>query len=76
MARTKQAQQNKEAISLAYEGNVVDLWERLLVDNITVDIGSDQSSLHNPWAGGYYPQGFSLEASNTMMAENPTQFKI
>jgi urocanate hydratase len=73
--RTKTAQQNKEAISLAYEGNVVDLWERLVKENIKVDIGSDQTSLHNPWAGGYYPAGFSLEESNLMMAEQPEKFK-
>lgn len=75
MARTKQAQQNKEAISLAYQGNVVDLWEKLLKENITVDIGSDQSSLHNPWAGGYYPQGLSLEEANKMMAAQPEKFR-
>jgi len=75
MIRTKTAQQNKEAVSLAYEGNVVDLWERLEKENITVDIGTDQSSLHNPWAGGYYPAGFSLNESNTMMAEKPEEFK-
>ena len=75
IARTKTAQQNKEAVSLAYEGNVVDLWERLVKENIKVDIGSDQTSLHNPWAGGYYPVGFSLEESNKMMAEQPDQFK-
>jgi urocanate hydratase len=75
VARTRLAQQNKEAISLAYQGNVVDLWEKLLKENIPVDIGSDQSSLHNPWAGGYYPQGLSLEEANAMMAENPTKFK-
>lgn len=73
--RTKKAQLNKEAVSLAYLGNVVDLWETLLKENISVDIGSDQSSLHNPWAGGYYPAGLSLEESNVMMAENPDQFK-
>ncbi|WP_317898982.1 urocanate hydratase [Aurantibacillus circumpalustris] len=73
--RTKEAQKNKEAVSLAYEGNVVDLWEKLVQENIKVDIGSDQSSLHNPWAGGYYPAGLSLEESNTMMAERPEQFK-
>ncbi len=75
IARTKTAQQNKEAVSLAYEGNVVDLWERLVKEKMTVDIGSDQTSLHNPWAGGYYPAGFSLEESNKMMAEQPEQFK-
>lgn len=75
VARTKEAQEKLQAVSLAYEGNVVDLWEKLLQENITVDIGSDQSSLHNPWSGGYYPQGFTLEESNVMMAENPVQFK-
>lgn len=75
IARTKKAQENKEAISLAYQGNVVDLWERLVTENMTVDIGSDQTSLHNPWAGGYYPAGFSLEESNMMMAEQPEKFK-
>lgn len=75
MERTKKAQHEKEAVSLAYEGNVVDLWERLAKEDIQVDIGSDQTSLHNPWAGGYYPCGFSLEESNTMMAENPDTFK-
>ncbi len=73
--RTKKAQQNKEAISLAYQGNVVDLWEYLVKHDIKVDIGSDQTSLHNPWAGGYYPKGFSLEAANKMMAEDPAKFK-
>ena len=75
IVRTKTAQQHKEAVSIAYEGNVVDLWERLVKENMTVDIGSDQTSLHNPWAGGYYPAGFSLEESNKMMAEQPEQFK-
>jgi urocanate hydratase len=75
VARTRLAQQNKEAISLAYQGNVVDLWDKLLKENMQVDIGSDQSSLHNPWAGGYYPQGLSLEEANGMMAENPAKFK-
>ena len=73
--RTKEAQANLQAVSIAYQGNIVDLWEKLLHENITVDIGSDQSSLHNPWSGGYYPQSFSLEESNIMMAENPGQFK-
>ena len=75
MVRTKQAMMQKEAVSLAYQGNVVDVWERLVKENIPVDIGSDQSSLHNPWAGGYYPAGFSLEESNKMMAEEPARFK-
>lgn len=75
ITRVKKAVAAKEAVSLAYQGNVVDLWERLVKENIKVDIGSDQTSLHNPWAGGYYPAGFSLEESNKMMAENPAQFK-
>jgi urocanate hydratase len=74
MARIAKAQAAKEAVSLAYQGNVVDLWERLVKDNIHVDIGSDQSSLHNPWAGGYYPAGLSLDEANRMMAEEPTKF--
>lgn len=73
--RVRKAVENKEAVSIAYQGNVVDLWERLVKENIKVDIGSDQTSLHNPWAGGYYPVGLSLEQSNKMMAENPEQFK-
>jgi urocanate hydratase len=73
--RIKTAQANKEAVSLAYQGNVVDLWERIVKEDIKVDVGSDQTSLHNPWAGGYYPVGLSLEESNQMMAENPDQFK-
>lgn len=75
LTRCRQAQQNKEAVSLAYQGNVVDLWERLVKENMLVDIGSDQTSLHNPWAGGYYPAGFSLEESNQMMAKEPARFK-
>ena len=71
----RQSQERYEAKSYAYQGNVVDLWERLLKENIMVDIGSDQTSLHNPWAGGYYPAGFSLEESNKMMAEEPARFK-
>lgn len=74
-ARVQKARQNREAVSLAYQGNIVDLWEYLVEKNFTVDIGSDQTSLHNPWAGGYYPAGLSLEESNVMMAEQPEQFK-
>ena len=62
-------------VSMAYVGNVVDLWERLADDDIVVDLGSDQTSLHNPWAGGYYPVGLTLEESNRMMAEAPDEFK-
>ncbi len=73
--RVKEAQAKKEAVSIAYQGNVVDLWERIVKEGLKVDVGSDQTSLHNPWAGGYYPVGLSLEQSNDMMANNPTQFK-
>ena len=73
--RMLEASKNKEAVSLAYQGNVVDLWERLAKDDIRVSLGSDQTSLHNPWAGGYYPVGYSYEESNRMMAEEPEKFK-
>ena len=73
--RVKTAQANKEAVSIAYRGNVVDLWERIVKEGLKVDVGSDQTSLHNPWAGGYYPSGLSLEQSNEMMANNPDKFK-
>jgi urocanate hydratase len=75
LERVRKAGANKEAVSLAYQGNVVDLWEKLAEENFNVDIGSDQTSLHNPWAGGYYPVGFSFEESNRMMAEDPAKFK-
>ncbi len=74
-ARIKLAKTNKEAVSIAYQGNVVDLWEHLAEKEIQVELGSDQTSLHNPWAGGYYPVGLSYEESNKMMAENPELFK-
>ena len=73
--RIRQAVERKEVVSLAYVGNVVDLWERLADEGIRVDLGSDQTSLHNPWAGGYYPVGYSLEESKQMMAEEPERFK-
>jgi len=73
--RIRQAKAAKEVVSLAYEGNVVDLWERLDKEDIYVDLGSDQTSLHNPWAGGYYPAGLSFEEANRMMVENPKAFK-
>jgi len=66
---------DKRIVSMAYVGNVVDLWERLVKEDIHVDLGSDQTSLHNPWAGGYYPVGLTLEESKQMMAENPALFK-
>ena len=75
MARTAEARKNREAVSLAYQGNVVDLWERLAADGVRVDLGSDQTSLHNPWAGGYYPAGLGFEEAKVMMAENPEEFK-
>ena len=75
MARIRKATSGKEVVSLAYVGNVVDLWERLADEGIHVDLGSDQTSLHNPWAGGYYPVGYSLEESKQMMADDPVRFK-
>jgi len=69
------AQCNKEAVSLGYQGNIVDLWEKFAEKNIKIDLGSDQTSLHNPYAGGYYPVGLSFEESNIMMTENPDLFK-
>ncbi len=73
--RIRKAVAAKEVVSLAYVGNVVDLWERLAAEDMHVDLGSDQTSLHNPWAGGYYPAGYSLEESKQMMAEEPERFK-
>ena len=75
VARVRKAQETQETISLAYLGNVVEVWEKFDQENLKIDIGSDQTSLHNPWAGGYYPVGISFEESNRMMAENPTLFK-
>ena len=73
--RIRKACTDKEIVSLAYQGNIVDLWERLADEGIHVDLGSDQTSLHNPWAGGYYPAGYSYEESKKMMAEEPERFK-
>jgi urocanate hydratase len=75
VARVKKAKSNKESVSIAYQGNIVDLWEKFVKENITVEMGSDQTSLHNPFAGGYYPAGLSFEESNEMMAKNPELFK-
>ena len=75
ISAVKKAVEERRVVSMAYVGNVVDLWERLAKDNIQVDLGSDQTSLHNPYAGGYYPVGMSLEESNRMMAEDPDTFK-
>ena len=76
IARIRKAVAAKEVVSLAYVGNVVDLWERLAADHIHVDLGSDQTSLHNPWAGGYYPVGYTLEQSKEMMADDPDAFRM
>jgi urocanate hydratase len=73
--RMRIASENREAVSLAYPGNVVDLWEALAEANIRIDLGSDQTSLHNPFAGGYYPAGLTMEESNRMMTEKPALFK-
>lgn len=75
MPRIREACSGKETVSLAYQGNIVDLWERLDKENIHVDLGSDQTSLHNPWAGGYYPAGYTYEESRRMMSEDPEKFK-
>lgn len=71
----RKAMEEKRTVSMAYVGNVVDLWERLADENMHVDLGSDQTSLHNPWAGGYYPVGVSLEESKRLMAEEPEKFR-
>jgi urocanate hydratase len=73
--RVRVAKENKEVVSIAFVGNVVDVWEKFDKEGIFIDLGSDQTSLHNPWAGGYYPVGMTFEESNAMMAENPDLFK-
>lgn len=73
--RVKKALENKEVVSIAYLGNVVDVWERFDQENLHIDLGSDQTSLHNPWAGGYYPTGYTFEESNELMANDPEKFK-
>lgn len=75
VVRVRKAKENKEVVSIAYQGNVVDVWEKFDTENIFVEIGSDQTSLHNPWAGGYYPAGLSYEESNNLMVGNPDEFK-
>ncbi|MFV0150626.1 urocanate hydratase [Empedobacter falsenii] len=75
VARVQKAKADKEVVSIAYDGNIVDVWEKFDQENVYIDLGSDQTSLHNPWAGGYYPVGLTLEESNQMMAENPELFK-
>ena len=73
--RVKEALAAKQAVSIAWDGNIVDVWEHFDKENIHIDLGSDQTSLHNPWAGGYYPMGLSYEQSNQMMANDPALFK-
>ena len=75
VSRVKLAKNNKEVVSIAYLGNVVDIWEAFYEHDILIDLGSDQTSLHNPWSGGYYPAGLSFEESNIMMADKPEEFK-
>lgn len=75
VSRVRKAQDAKETVSLAYLGNIVDVWERFDEEGLHIDLGSDQTSLHNPWAGGYYPAGQTFEESNRMMAEAPESFK-
>jgi len=75
LARLQQARNQNEAVSLAYQGNIVDLWEALVKDDIQIELGSDQTSLHNPWAGGYYPVGMSFDAAQQLMTNHPDQFK-
>ena len=75
VTRVRLAKEKKEVVSLAYLGNIVDVWEKFDQEDIYVDLGSDQTSLHNPWAGGYYPSGLSFDQANKMMTENPIQFK-
>lgn len=76
VSRVQLAKQNKEVVSIAYQGNIVDVWEKFDKENVYIDLGSDQTSLHNPWAGGYYPVDLSLEESNEMMANDPELFKV
>jgi len=73
--RVKDALKNKETVSIAYDGNIVDVWEHFYDQNVHIDLGSDQTSLHNPWAGGYYPAGMSFEDANQLMAADPDLFK-
>jgi len=74
--RVRKAKNSKEIVSIAYQGNIVDVWEKFDHENIFIDLGSDQTSLHNPWAGGYYPSGMSYKDANKMMVNDPKKFKI
>jgi len=73
--RVKAAKKNKEVVSIAYDGNIIDVWEKFHSEDIFIDLGSDQTSLHNPWAGGYYPMEISFDQANDMMRKNPEKFK-
>ncbi len=75
LGRINDARRNKEAVSIAYQGNIVDLWEKIAEEGMFIELGSDQTSLHNPWAGGYYPAGLTFEQSNRLMVEDPEQFR-
>jgi urocanate hydratase len=75
IVRVREARDKKESVSIAYHGNIVELWEKLADENIFVDLGSDQTSLHNPWAGGYYPAGISFEESGKMISDDPGRFR-
>ncbi|WP_370087110.1 urocanate hydratase [Ekhidna sp.] len=75
VSRLRQAKEAKEVVSIAYVGNVVDVWERFYDEEILVELGSDQTSLHNPWSGGYYPVGLSFEEANDLIRNKPEQFK-
>jgi urocanate hydratase len=75
-SRVRKAKEKQEVISIAYQGNVVDVWEKFLQEDIRVDLGSDQTSLHNPWAGGYYPVGIGYEQANRLMVDSPEEFKL
>lgn len=74
--KVAESKRSKAAVSLAYIGNIVDVWERFAFEEIHIDLGSDQTSLHNPWAGGYYPVGLSFDEANKMMVDNPNEFKL
>jgi len=76
MKRVKVAKKNKEIVSLAYHGNIITIWKEFYKNNIFIDIGSDQTSLHNPWSGGYYPEGIDFENANEMISNNPSLFKL
>ena len=73
--RVREAQENREVLSIAFHGNIVDVWESFYEEDIFVHVGSDQTSLHNPWSGGYYPQGLSFEEANEMISSDPEEFK-